>query len=104
MTRLQPSLLAAEPSDPKVVARVTWTASQAGLRGVINAAGRLVERGVLPGLRRLTVEGVVPGGMRPPRPDAAPQVTPQTSPLTYLLGVWHPAVCVPISRFSSNAH
>ena len=55
---------------------MTRTPSKASLRGVINAAGRLVERGVLPGLRRLTVEGVVPRGMRLPRPDAAPQVTP----------------------------
>ena len=75
---------------------MTWPRSQTGLRGVINAAGRLMKRGVLPGLRRLTVEGVVPGGMSLPRPDAAPQVTPQTSPPKNLLGVWHPAVCPPI--------
>ena len=74
---------------------MTWPPSQGGLRAVINAAGRLVERGVLPGLRRLTVEGVVPGGMSLPRPDAAPQVTPQTSPPKDWLGVWHPAVCPP---------
>ncbi len=76
---------------------MTWPPSQGGLHEVINAAGRLVERGVLPSLRRLTVEGVVPGGMSLPRPDAAPQVTPQTSPPKNLLGVWHPAVCPPIS-------
>ena len=48
---------------------------QAGLRGVINAAGRLVERGTLPSLRRLGVSGRVPANLAPlPRPDAAPHV------------------------------
>ena len=45
------------------------------MRGVINAAGRLVQRGVLPSLRRLYVGGVsLEDGAQVPRPDAAPRV------------------------------
>ncbi|KAK9835313.1 hypothetical protein WJX81_001120 [Elliptochloris bilobata] len=48
---------------------------QAGLRGVINAAGRLVKRGVLPSLRRLSVSDAMNYADAPlPRPDAAPRL------------------------------
>ena len=49
--------------------------AQGGMRDVINAVGRLVQRGVLPSLRRLSMGG---GGLgsraQGLRPDAAPRV------------------------------
>ena len=55
--------------------------TQAGLCGVINAAGRLVQRGALPSLRCLTVTGPKPAALAPlPRPEAAPHV--ETRPLS----------------------
>ena len=45
------------------------------MRGVINTAGRLVQRGVLPSLRRLSLGGGrLEAGAQVPRPDAAPHV------------------------------
>ena len=45
------------------------------MRGVINAAGRLVQRGVLPSLRRLSLGGGrLEAGAQVPRPDAASHV------------------------------
>ena len=49
--------------------------AQAGLRAVIDAVGRMVQRGVLPSLRRLSLGGVPwEAGAQVPPPDAAPHV------------------------------
>ena len=49
--------------------------AQAGLRAVVNAVGRLVQRGVLPSLRRLSIGGGdTEAGAQMPRPHAAPHV------------------------------
>ena len=59
------------PRNPETVCAVM----QAGVRAVVNAVGRMVQRGVLPSLRRLSLGGGdLEAGARVPRPDAAPQV------------------------------
>ena len=45
------------------------------MRGVINAAGRLVQRGVLPSLRSISLGGgCLQPGAQVPRPEEAPHV------------------------------
>ena len=55
--------------------------AQRGMRGVINAAGRLVQRGVLPSLRRLSIGGAgLEDREQVLRPDAAPHVEAELLP------------------------